>query len=337
MQKHDTKNYHIYGIGAALVDTEIEVDDAFLEENGVQKGMMTLVDTSRRNELITALENHLVYSSRACGGSGGNSAIAASYFGSRVFYSGRVADDDNGQFYIEDMKRAGVTTCQQHNNQGITGKCLVLVTPDAERSMNTFLGISETFSVQELDKEAIKASEYLYIEGYLVTSDCCRAAAVEAHRIATASGVKTSLSLSDPGMVQFFREGLEEMIGDGVDLLFCNKNEALKWAQTDDLDAAIESLKKITKTFAVTLGKRGALVFDGSELIKIDPYPVDKVVDTNGAGDMFAGAFLHGLTAGHGFKKAGELASMASAYIVSSYGPRLAPEKYEEILKTVIK
>ncbi|WP_281647284.1 adenosine kinase [Parendozoicomonas sp. Alg238-R29] len=336
MQKHDMKSYHIYGMGAALVDTEIEVDDAFLAANGVEKGMMTLVDTDRRHELMEALKDHLVHSRRASGGSGANTAIAASYFGSDVFYSSRVANDDNGQFYLKDMNDAGVATCSLEENDGITGKCLVLITPDAERSMNTFLGISETLSARELDAEAIKASEYLYIEGYQVTSETGRAAAVEAHRIAKENGVKTALSLSDPGMVTFFREGLEQMIGDGVDLLFCNKKEALEWAKTEDLDEAVEFLKKTARTFAITLGKKGALVFDGSKFIQIAPYQVEKVVDTNGAGDMFAGAFLHGLTAGHGFEKAGELASMASAYVVSAYGPRLDPVKYEEILTNVL-
>ena len=336
MQKHDMKSYHIYGIGAALVDTEVEVDDAFLLQNSVEKGVMTLVNTDRRNELMEVLKGHLVHSRRACGGSGANTAIAASCFGSRVFYSSRVANDDNGHFYLKDMSESGVDTPMSVDSDGITGKCLVLVTPDAERSMNTFLGASESLSVEDLDEGALKASEYLYLEGYQVTSETGRAATIEAHRVAKENDVKVALSLSDPGMVTYFREGLEQMIGDGVDLLFSNKAEAFEWANTDDLDVAIEELKKIAKTFAITLGKRGALVFDGSELIHIDPYPVEKVVDTNGAGDTFAGAFLHGLTAGHGYRKAGELASMASAYVVSAYGPRLAPEKYNEILKAVI-
>ena len=337
MKEHHMKSYHIYGLGAALVDTEIEVDDAFLAANRVEKGHMTLIDLQRREELMEALKGHLVHSSRASGGSGANTAISACYFGSKVFYSSKVADDEFGQFYLNDMKKAGVTTCNLDNNNGITGKCLVMITPDAERTMNTFLGISETLSENEIDEDALKASEYLYIEGYQVTSDSGRSAAVKARELAEKHGVKTALSLSDPGMVKFFREGLEEMIGEkGVDFLFSNRKEALGWAETDDLLEAIESLKKIAKAFAITLGPKGAIVFDGEQLLEIAPYPAT-VVDTNGAGDTFAGAFLHGIIAGYGYQKAGELASVASAHVVSSYGPRLAPAMYDKILKQVME
>ncbi|WP_242667284.1 adenosine kinase [Parendozoicomonas haliclonae] len=336
MQKHDMKNYHIYGMGAALVDTEIEVDDAFLLANGVDKGLMTLVDVDRRNQLMDSLKGHLVHARRASGGSGANTIIAARYFGSDVFYSCRVANDEYGDFYLQDMSHAGVDTCDQdENNEGITGKCLVMVTPDAERSMNTYLGISETLSARELDVEAIKASEYLYIEGYLVSSDVSRAATIKAKKIAEENGVKTSLSLSDPGIVTFFREGMEEMIGEGVDLLFCNEDEAMAWAMTDDIDIAISALRSIAKTFVITRGARGALVFDGTQELHIPAKKV-KAVDSNGAGDMFAGAFLHGLTAGYGFQKAGELACAAAAEVVSGYGPRLAAEKHKVILQQVI-
>ncbi len=330
------KSYHIYGMGAALVDTEIEVDDAFLDANNIEKGLMTLVDVQRRHQLMDALEGHLVHSRRASGGSGANTIMAACCFGSNVFYSCRVANDDNGDFFLQDMQSAGVSVCHQEKTQDVfTGKCLVLVTPDAERSMNTFLGVSETFSTVELDVEAIKASEYLYIEGYLVTSDVSRAATIEARKIAEANNVKTTISLSDPGMVTFFREGLEEMIGDGVDLLFANEDEALAWAKTDDLNVAVETLKGIAKNFAITRGEHGALVFDGENVLNIAPRKVD-AVDTNGAGDMFAGAFLHGLTAGYGYQKAGDLACAAAAEVVSGYGPRLKPEKHLEILGVVV-
>ena len=337
MKEHHMKSYHIYGVGAALVDTEIEVDDAFLAANGVEKGQMTLVNQQRRDELMEALKDHLVHSCRASGGSGANTAIAASYFGSDVFYSSKVSSDEYGQFYLKDMKEAGVSTCKLNgNNEGITGKCLVLVTPDAERSMNTYLGISETLSINEIDEDALKASEYVYIEGYQVTSETGRVAAIHARELAEKHGVKTALSLSDPGMVKFFREGLEQIIGEsGVDMLFSNRREALCWADTDDLDVAIEALKKVARAFAITLGPRGAIVFDGEKLIKIEPYPA-KPIDTNGAGDTFAGAFLYAITAGYSYQQAGDLASCASANVVSSYGPRLSPEKYSAIQKEIL-
>lgn len=330
------KQYHIYGLGAALVDTEIEVQDHELELMGIEKGLMTLVDENRQHDLIKHLEGHLVHSKRASGGSACNSIIAASYFGANTFYSCKVADDDNGQFYLDDLKAANVDAdFETDKSAGITGKCLVMITPDAERSMNTFLGISETLSNSELNSSAIAASEYLYYEGYLVTSPTGRAAAIEARTIAEKNHVKTAISLSDPGMVQFFKEGLVEMIGSGVDLLFCNEAEAKGWGDTDDLDTAIESIKKIAKTFAITLGAEGAVLFDGESLIRVEAHTV-KAVDTNGAGDMFAGAFLYAITQGHDFATAGSLASRSAAEIVTNFGPRLPAQQHVELLNSTL-
>lgn len=330
------KKYHVYGVGAALVDTEIEVEDQFLVSTGIEKGLMTLVDEERQHQLIKDLEGHLVASKRTSGGSAANTIIATSYFGGNTFYSCKVANDDNGHFYLEDIKNAGVdSNFHSEKEEGITGKCLVMITPDAERTMNTFLGISETLSEKELHLAAIQDSQYLYMEGYLVTSPTGRAAAIKARETAEHNGVKTALSLSDPGMVEFFQDGLREMIGNGVDLIFCNKDEALGWAGTDKLDIAIAELKKITKTFAITLGARGALLWDGQKLIEIAPNPV-KAIDTNGAGDMFAGAFLYAITQGQSFKVAGDLASLASSSVVCSFGPRLSAEKHLQLLKQVI-
>jgi sugar/nucleoside kinase (ribokinase family) len=329
------KKYHVYGIGAALVDTEIEVTDNDLQQLSVDKGLMTLVDEKRQSELVEHLSDHLTACRRASGGSAANTIIAVSCFGGKTFYSCRVADDDNGHFYLNDLSNAGVA---YHTNgklpSGITGKCLVLITPDAERSMNTYLGISETLSEAELSHDAIAQSEYLYLEGYLVTSETGRAAAIRAREIAEQQGVKTALSLSDPGMVTFFKDGLQEMIGEQVDLLFCNSAEALGWTGTEILDDAAERLQKTARTFVITLGAEGALVYDGNTLIRIPPYPVT-AVDSNGAGDMFAGAFLYGITQGYSHELAGHLASMASASVVSQYGPRLDHRHYPHLLSTL--
>ncbi len=326
-----SKQYHIYGIGAALVDTEITLTDADLTTMAVAKGVMTLVDEARQQQLIDYLQNHLVASHKASGGSAANSIIAASYFGSNNFYSCKVANDDNGHFYLADMKAAGVTTPSHITPPaGITGKCLVMITPDAERTMNTFLGISETLSVNELDTQAIADSHYVYIEGYLVTSPTGRAAAIELRKQAEANNTKTALSLSDPAMVQFFRDGLEEMIGAGVDLIFCNKDEAIGFTQTQNIEQASEALKKYCKQFAITCGGDGALVFDGETLIQVAGATVT-AIDTNGAGDMFAGAFLHAINHGKDFKTAAEFANRAAAKVVSQFGPRLKAEQHEEL------
>lgn len=329
------KKYHLYGIGAALVDTEIQVNDDELTAMGVEKGLMTLVDEARQQALLDQLQGHLVHSNQASGGSACNSVVAAAYFGARSYFTGRVADDEFGHVFLNDIRSAGVDThSQAPQSEGSTGKCLVLITPDAERSMNTHLGISASLSVAELNEQALADSEYFYMEGYLVTSDSGRAAAIRGREIAERSGVKTALSFSDPGIVAHFHEGLATMLGAGVDLLFCNEEEALSWAQTEQLDDAVTALKKIAKAFAITQGAKGALVYDGNALHSIPALPVT-AVDSNGAGDMFAGAFLYGLTHGFGYRQAGQLASHAAGTVVSQYGPRLPGPLHADVLREV--
>jgi len=331
-----TTSYHIYGIGAALVDTEIEVTDADLQQFAIDKGVMTLVDEQRQHELIALLSDHLVASKRASGGSACNTIIAANYFGANNFYSCKVANDENGEFYLNDLREAGVDFFSNGSLPGgITGKCLVMITPDAERTMNTFLGISETLSEEQIDADAVTKSQYVYIEGYLVSSVTGKAAAIKLRELAEANGVKTSLSLSDPAMVEFFGDGLKEMIGNKVELLFCNSDEAQKFTRTDSVDAAAQALKHDCNSFAITLGAKGALLFDGSEEIQIAPTPV-KAIDTNGAGDMFAGAFLYAITHGHSFEIAGKLANAAAARLVTRFGPRLEPQLHQAIKQEVI-
>ena len=322
------KKYVAYGVGAALVDTEIKVEDSDLAAMNVDKGMMTLVDGERQTELLQHLEGHLVKASHASGGSAGNSMIATAQFGGPTFMTCKVANDADGDIYIADLEAAGVDHCLTGEREdGTTGKCLVLISPDAERSMNSHLAISETLSVEQLVPEAIEQSEYLYIEGYQVTSPTGRAAAIKAREIAEAAGVKTSISFSDPGMVEFFREGMEEMVGERVNLVFCNEAEALGWGQTDNLEVAFEKLKQVSDTFVVTRGSEGAVTFDGSELAEIPPHKV-QAVDSNGAGDMFAGAFLYALSRGEDFPTAGRFASLAAGKIVANYGPRLPAADY---------
>ncbi|CAF1246506.1 unnamed protein product [Didymodactylos carnosus] len=327
-----TKHYHVYGLGAALVNTEISVTDADLAAMAVEKGVMTLVDEARQRHLLDCLAGHLVRSKRTSGGSTANAIIAIAQFGGQTFYSCKLGDDSNGEFYLRDLQAAGVDChIDQRRDEGITGTCLVMITPDAERTLNTFLGVNSALSQHDLVPEVIAAASYVYFEAYLVVSPTTRAAAIRTREIAEQNGVKTALSFSDPGIVTQFHDGLCEMLGKRIDLLFCNRLEALSWAQTENLDLAIDSLKKISHTFAVTLGAEGAIVYDGTQLHNIAPYKV-QAVDTSGAGDMFAGAFLFGITHGKDFPTAGKLASLAAAAVVSTYGSRLAATQQQEIL-----
>lgn len=329
--------YDVYGIGNALVDKEFEVTEDFLANHGIQKGMMTLIDEATQQRLLAELNATFGLKKRASGGSAANSIVAISQFGGKTFYACKVANDEPGEFYMHDLHAAGVTTKLDQvrcSCEGVTGKCMVMVTPDAERTMNTFLGITADFSESELHLEELQQAKYLYIEGYLVTSDTSRAAALKAREIAEQHGVKTALTFSDPAMVRFFRAGIDEIIGNGVDLLFCNREELAIFTGTEDLEAGIAAARHLTHKLVVTLGSQGALVVDDSGYTHIDPHPV-QAVDTNGAGDMFAGAFLYGITQGMDNAQAGKLASLAASRIVTVFGARLSKQEHQAVLAAV--
>jgi sugar/nucleoside kinase (ribokinase family) len=330
-----TNKYDVYGIGNALVDIVTEVDIDFFQKNQIEKGLMTLVDEQRQDHLMKAID--MKKSKMACGGSAGNTMIAVSQFGGKSFYSCLVAKDELGKFFLEDLKRNGVDTnlTYERLSNGITGKCLVMTSPDAERTLNTFLGISALLSADQLDEAAIKNSSYLYLEGYLVTSPNGLEAMKEAKRIAERNNVKTTLTFSDPAMVKYFGTQMQEIVGASVDMLFCNEEEAMIFTGTDSLKDAREKLKQVAKHFAITLGANGALVYDGDTFITIEPYKA-KALDSNGAGDMFAGAFLYGITHNHSYAEAGKLASLASSRVVAQYGPRLTPDQVKKVMKDLI-
>ncbi len=327
--------YNVYAIGNALVDIEYHTEVGELVELGIEKGVMTLIDEQRQHTLMTRLGDS--HESMTCGGSAANTIIALSQMGARTHFDCRVSRDMTGQFFARDLHDAGVHSGLKSKPlpMGVTGKCLVFVTPDADRSMNTFLGVSAELDSSDVDIDAIKASETIYIEGYLASSGKARDAAIEAKRIAEAGDIKTSMTLSDPNMVKFFRESIESMIGDRIDLLFANEDEAKELASSNNFDQAVQYFKKISRSFAITRGKKGALLFDGVATIEVKPNPV-QAIDTLGAGDMFAGAFLFGLTRGMSFQQSGDLASLASARIVTQYGPRLRNEQTRSLLEAFI-
>ncbi|HET8864326.1 MAG TPA: adenosine kinase [Gracilimonas sp.] len=325
------KKYNVYGIGNALVDLEFKVTSNFLEKYEVQKGLMTLVDEDTQHTLINAIDHN--DTEKKSGGSAANTVIAVSQFGGKAFYSCKVADDEFGDFYLKDMEDAGILTNfnRQKREEGVTGKCLVMITDDADRTMNTYLGISSGLSVNEVDERAIKDSEYVYLEGYLVASEPGLDAIKHTKKIAEENGVKTAITLSDPSIVNAFKDQFRDVIGASVDLLFCNEEEAKTFTGKSDLLEAREALKQEAKRFVITQGKNGAMIYDGDTFIDIEPYEV-KAVDTNGAGDMFAGAFLYGITNELGFANSGKLASLAGSRIVSQYGPRLNWHEVQELL-----
>jgi sugar/nucleoside kinase (ribokinase family) len=329
------KLYDVYGIGNALVDIVTEVDHDFFVKNGIEKGVMTLVDQKRQHELIDAID--MKESKMTCGGSAANTLIGVNQFGGKSFYTCLVASDDLGGFFLQDLKRNGVDTnlTRERCPDGITGKVLVMTTPDAERTMNTFLGISSELSPAHLHDNALINSRYVYLEGYLVTSPTGLDAMKEAKKIAEQHGIKTALTFSDPSMVKYFPSQMREVIGASVDLLFCNEEEAMIHTGTDNLLDSREKLKEVARHFVITLGANGAMIYDGDTFIDIEPYKV-KALDTNGAGDMFAGAFLYGITHGHSYAEAGKIASLASSRVVTQFGPRLEPSQAQKVLGDLI-
>jgi sugar/nucleoside kinase (ribokinase family) len=292
---------------------------------------MTLLDQDSQDKIVSHLAEY--DQKRSCGGSAANTLIAISQFGGKAFYSCKVADDEPGKFYTQDLLDCGVATNLENHvpEVGVTGKCLVFVTPDADRTMNTFLGISGNFSDVELVPQVIQNATYTYIEGYLVSGENSKQAAIKAKEIAQAAGNKTAFTLADLNMVKFFKPGLLEIIGSGVDFLFANEGEALLMAETQDFDVAVDYLKTLAKEFAITRGAKGSVIFDGEKLIEIAPFPV-KAIDTVGAGDMYAGALLYGITNGMNLSEAGRLASLASAKIVTSLGARLKTPEVKALL-----
>jgi sugar/nucleoside kinase (ribokinase family) len=321
--------FDIYGIGNALVDAEVEISEQGLKDLGIEKGVMALIEEPRLNELNKNFEGFQIR--RACGGSAANTIISTSMLGEHNYFSSKVAKDETGCFYIKDLQDNGVVTnmSEADSKEGTTGTCFVLITPDADRSMNTFLGITSEFSEADLNEEALSASKYLYIEGYLVCTEVSLNAALKAKEIARENGVITALSLSDPGIVGFFEEGMKKLVED-CDIIFCNKDEALAFTKKETLEEAAEVLREQVPLAVITLGADGALVVNKAQEIKIDGFEV-KAVDTTGAGDSFAGGFLSALSKGYSLEQAGKLGCFISSRVVSTYGPRLQTTELTEV------
>ncbi|MDP1561624.1 MAG: adenosine kinase [Pirellulaceae bacterium] len=324
------RKYDIYGIGNALVDSEFRVDERELASLNVEKGTMTLIDADRRAELLRGLGE--LPGKRASGGSAANSMIAASQMGARCFYSCKVAPDELGEFYLRDLRACAVESNEHHSDPDghSTGTCLVLITPDAERSMSTYLGATADISSAELVMDALVKSSYFYIEGYLAASPTGRRAVTVARQAARDAGVKIALTLSDVNMIRFCRDGLDELWSDGVDLLFSNEEEAKLMFGVEDVRNVVEPLQQRTKSFVITRGKEGALVWDGQRVVEVAAAPV-KPLDTNGAGDMFAGAVLSCLTRGLNLVAAAKLGTLAAGELIQHFGPRLPSEVTSKI------
>jgi len=322
----------LFAIGNALIDQEFRIDEQFLQQHDLQKGTMQLADADTQIKLHQSLTSTQQYKGQASGGSAANTTVAFSALGGHAFYACRVGHDHLGEIYLKGLHEANIKTSEKSLSTGVTGTCMVLISEDSERTMQTFLGTTAELSDVQIDFSPLTQSKWLYIEGYLSSSDSARAAVSQARQLAKQHQVKIALTLSDPAMVQYARTGLDEMLGDGVDLLFCNEQEAKMYTKTEDLTAALSQLKTHSQTVVITLGPHGAIIATENQQFKVDGRKVE-AVDTNGAGDAFAGAFIYALNAGQSLQSAAELAVLISSEVVAQYGPRLDLADYAKLLK----
>jgi len=309
----------VLGVGNAIVDVLANADDRFLQENELTKGAMTLIDAARAEELYAKMTETIECS----GGSAGNTMAGIASFGGRAGYIGKVNDDRLGRIFGDDIRKVGVGYETSPAPDGPpTGRCLVLVTPDAQRTMQTFLGASATLTPDDIDPEVVSAAQITYLEGYLWDPPPAKEAFIKAAGIAHAAGRQVALSLSDSFCVDRHREEFRRLIEEHVDVVFANEDEILSLYQTSDFEEAAEALQGHCDVAAVTRGASGSVILAPDERLVVEAMALGKVVDTTGAGDLFAAGFLFGMTRARDLAECGRLGSLAAGEIIRHVGAR---------------
>lgn len=312
--------YNVYGVGNALVDIQARVSDDVLLKLDFAKGIMTLVDETTQQRVLQGLPTSGI--NRCAGGSAANTVIGIAQFGGKAAFAGKIASDEIGEFFIKDMRKLGIAIEVPPTSGGQSGSCVVLITEDAQRTMLTNLAVASTLSPADINEDEIRQSEWIYVEGYLFTGESTKAAAYRAIEIAKKYGVKVALTVSDPFLINLVGNEFWELIRGPVDLLFCNLEEARSLTKQHDPVDCAQLIHQHATAVALTLGPDGSLLVQGNQLIPIEGVSV-KAIDTTGAGDMYAGALLYGITNGLSWKQAGHLASHAAARVVGQLGARL--------------
>jgi len=324
--------YDVYGVGNAIMDLQLQCEDAFLDSIGVEKGMMTLVEEAQQKYVLEALAEHDVH--QCSGGSAANTIVGIADFGGSAAYACKVGDDDFGMQYQAEMHELGVTLAVDRGF-GQTGNCVVLITPDAQRTMLTHLGVSSTLSTADINAEEISKAQYAYVEGYLFTGESTKAAALKTIELAKQQDVKVALTVSDPFLIDLYRDEFRKLIEGPVDLLFCNEQEARALTGFDDPIDCAREIHKHAENVALTLGKRGSIIMHEDKVIPVEGVEVD-AVDTTGAGDMYAAGVLYGITNGLSWHQAGHLGSHTAAQIVAQLGARLPRRYTHEEIETLL-
>ncbi len=314
------KKFQVVGIGNAMVDVLARADDSFLAQAGIEKGIMQLIDMER----AVTLYGSIGPAREVSGGSAANTIAGIAHLGGRTAYVGKVKDDQLGAIFAHDLRAQGAvyeTTFAPKDAADETGRCLIIVTPDGERSMNTYLGVTEFLTPDDIDEAQMADSEWLYLEGYRFDGPDSHAAFAKAIAACKAAGGRVSLTLSDPFCISRHRDAFRDMIQNDVDLLFCNRAEMLSMYETDDFDAALLRAADHVAIVACTDGSNGAHVLAQGARWHLPAIPIT-IVDATGAGDLFAGAFLWALTHGFSLPDCGHIGNIAAAEVISHIGAR---------------
>ena len=313
------KNIDLIGLGNAIVDIIANVDDDFLEKNKLEKGSMNLIELNKSDKL---LKNCQIVK-KIAGGSTANTVYALATLGNKVEFIGRVKNDHYGKNFSNSIKKSGaIFNTNFVKSEKSSAHSVIFVTPDAQRTMCTYLGASVEFEPSDLDNSSINNSKYLYLEGYLWDSDLAKKAFLTAAKIAKGSNTKIVLSLSDSFCVDRHRESFKELIKDYVDILFCNESELQSLFQNSAFEDCKKYISSICDLCVVTMGKKGSLIIDKNKIEKIDAVLSGEVIDTTGAGDIYAGGFLHGLINNYPLKVCGDFGSICAGHIITQLGSR---------------
>lgn len=317
-----TEQYDLLVIGNAIVDILAQVDESFVENQatrGMEKGAMSLIDGERAEELFREIEEDVTMVS---GGSGANTMACFSVLGGSGAYIGKVANDDLGSAFRAGMNKSGIHFITPSLENGpATAQCIILITPDAERTMNTYLGACITLGPDDVDEELVKNSKVTYLEGYLFDPPHAKEAFYKTAKLVKEAGKKLSLTLSDPFCVQRHRQDFKDLIANSVDILFANEDEICALYECE-LEDALEAVKGKCEIVAVTRSEKGSIILSEGQRIEIDPVPPSCLIDSTGAGDAYAAGFLYGYTQGKDLKTCGNLGSAAASEIIAAIGPR---------------
>ena len=313
------KKIDLVGIGNAIVDIVSNIDDEFLTRNLLKKGSMNLINLQDSSNIL----NDCNIIKKVSGGSAANTVVSLANLGNNVEFIGRIKDDEFGNFFSKDIKESGATFNSKYvETRESSAHSVILITPDAQRTMCTYLGASTEFEPDDINYESIKLSKYLYLEGYLWDSELAKKAFIKAAKIAKESKTKIILSLSDAFCVDRHRESFLDLINDFVDILFCNEEEVKSLFKINDLEKCKIKIKSLCELTAITLGEKGSLIVNKNKTELIKPFLFGKAIDTTGAGDIFAGGFIHGLINNLSLDDCGQIGSICAGHIVTQIGSR---------------